>query len=479
MNETIKNVESTETRHSKWTFLSNACGLLCSTLIGAIQGFTLFYYEVIIGLNALLVVLAIGIFTVYNAINDPIFGFLVDRNTRFTRRWGRRFPWIVIGIIPWVFSIYLLFSVPDIDVSTNPWAIFGWLLFVLILQDTFGTLVNINFSALRVDKFQTEHERRTFTKYYAPLDILAILIGMVLPPLFVDMVPGDPKTSYSMMGAIIAIIALIFAIISFPGNREDEIMINRYFTPEYVKRMNFIKAFVEALKTRSFMVWFIFGTCLGIQIALVVQNMFYITTFVLQADALAYMIILGVNLMGTLISIPIWLKYLRKINENKKALVVAGLLSCAALFPLTFFQGLFDIIIMAFILGLGQGGLNTYVYTIISPSVIEDYIVKTGKNQKGVLAGISALLARLVSWIDEFIFATVHELTGFVAGKATYSEMAAVVSDINLVLIGIRFLQGVIPAFVLLVGVLIIWKFFPLTQERVLSNKVKMKELGF
>lgn len=49
MNETTNFTETLGTRHSRWTFLSNAFGLLCSTLVGAIQGFTLFYYEVVVG----------------------------------------------------------------------------------------------------------------------------------------------------------------------------------------------------------------------------------------------------------------------------------------------------------------------------------------------------------------------------------------------------------------------------------------------
>ncbi|MHA1112818.1 MAG: MFS transporter, partial [Promethearchaeota archaeon] len=128
MNEIIKNAQSPKTRHSKWIFLSNACFQIPSTMVNAVLGgFLLFYYEVIIGLNVWLIVLALTIFTVYNAINDPIIGFLVDRNTRFTRKWGRRFPWIIVGIIPWMLSVYFVFSVPDIDPSTNPWPIFGWL----------------------------------------------------------------------------------------------------------------------------------------------------------------------------------------------------------------------------------------------------------------------------------------------------------------------------------------------------------------
>jgi len=477
MNEENTYKETIETRHSSWTFLSNASGLLCTTLIGASLGFTLVYYETVIGLNAWLVFIAMSIFMVYNAVNDPILGFLVDRNMRFTRKWGRRFPWIAIGIIPWVFSVYLHFSAPSIDTAANPWPAFMWLLLTLVLLDTFGTLVGINYNALRIDKFRSEYERRRFSKYYAVFDIIAIVLGMLLPSLFID--PKNQLASYSLMGGVIAVIALIFAILSLPGNREDKIMIDRYFSPEYKKRIKFFKAFKAAVTSRSFMVFFIFGTCLGIQISLVVVNVYYLTTFVLQASPMAYLLVLGVNLIGTLISIPLWLRYIKKINNNKKALVVAGLASCAALVPLTFFQGLTDLLIMAFILGLAQGGLNSYVYTIISPSVTEDVIVKMGKNQKGVIFGISALLARLVATIDELLIAIVHGLTGFVPGYPTYDEMAVVVPDMNMVLIGIRLLQGVIPALVLLVGVLIIWKFFPLTQETILTNKFKMEELGF
>ncbi|MHA1197653.1 MAG: MFS transporter [Promethearchaeota archaeon] len=226
MSEIINFSEPLETRHSRWTFLSNAFGLLCSTLIGAVQGFTMFYYETVVGLNANLVAIAMTIFLVYNGVNDPLFGFLIDRNFRFTKKWGRRFPWIVISIVPWTIAVYLLFSVPStIDGSTNPGAAFAWLLFTLILLDTFGTLVDINYKAIQMEKFRTEYERRRFTRYYAPLDIVAIVLGMLLPPLFTDMIPGDPRTSYSMMGAIIALFCLtswwryVFCYFRFKSHR--------------------------------------------------------------------------------------------------------------------------------------------------------------------------------------------------------------------------------------------------------------------
>jgi Na+/melibiose symporter-like transporter len=306
---------------------------------------------------------------------------------------------------------------------------------------------------------------------------------MLLPPLFTDMIPGDAFASYSMMAVLLAVIALIFGFLSLPGNREDKIMIDRFYSPDSVERLSFFKVFKEAIKTKSYVVWFIFGICNGTWIALVVNNMLYITTFVLRVGGDMFLIIMALNLVGTLISIPIWLRFIRKTNNNKKAIVIAGFMTVAATLPLTFFTGLIDIMIFGFILGLVQGGLNSYIYTIIGPSVTEDVIVKMGKNQKMVLFGISGMLFRFIAFIDEAIVAVVHGTTGFIAGNDTYQKMLDAVNaaggDIALVLVGIRLLQGVIPALILLVGVLVLWKFFPITQERLLSNKAKLEELGF
>jgi Na+/melibiose symporter-like transporter len=66
-----------------------------------------------------------------------------------------------------------------------------------------------------------------------------------------------------------------------------------------------------------------------------------------------------------------------------------------------------------------------------------------------------------------------------VEGYDTYNGLAGAVSDINLVIWGIRLLSGIIPLCVMLIGILIFWKFYPLTQDKVKENKKKLIELGF
>ncbi|MFX1590149.1 MAG: MFS transporter, partial [Promethearchaeota archaeon] len=212
MSETKLNVES---RHRWWRYASNGTYQITATVISATQALYLyFYYRQVIGLNTGLIILALSIFTVYDAINDPIIGFLVDRNTRLTKRWGRRFPWIVIGIIPWTLALYLIFSAPTLDPS-NQLPVFFWLLSSLVIFDTFGSLVGINVSALRPDLFRTEDERRKLTWWWTPLDMVAQALGFLIPPLF--LVAGNTRTSFALMGAMMAVICLISAVLFLPG----------------------------------------------------------------------------------------------------------------------------------------------------------------------------------------------------------------------------------------------------------------------
>ena len=81
-------------------------------------GFTAFgfyFYVSEIGLNVLLVGLGYVIFAIYNAINDPLVGYLTNKPFKFTKQWGRRFPWITVGGTLWVISYILIFLPPNVE----------------------------------------------------------------------------------------------------------------------------------------------------------------------------------------------------------------------------------------------------------------------------------------------------------------------------------------------------------------------------
>jgi len=473
----VKEIEDFgESRHSKWTYASfSSYGFTVTFLEGTITVFLFFYYEVVLGLSGYLIFLAMTIFTVYNAINDPIFGFLVDRNFKWTKKWGRRFPWIVIGIFPWCISLYLIYSAPNIDASVNPLPVFLWLLMSLFIYDTFNTLVGINILALRPDKFRSERERRNLAGYFTPLSMVAQVIAMIVPPLFLS--AGDNRAAFAFMAGILSLIAIVSAVLFIPGAREDQEIIQKYYS-EY-ESMNFVKGAKEVFKLKSFIVLFLLSAFYLIANSLLTQSVIYIVTFVLRASALVVTVLFALFLIAALLSVPFWVRLSKKVDDNKKTILIACIAFSLGLIPMSFFQGIIDLYIFTLILGFSIGGLWTLLIPLIQLNVFDDFVVKTRKNQKGVLIGVWALLSRLVASVDEFVIAFIHDITGFVAGAQTYEELAQLSPDVNLALWGLRLQWGLVPMLFMVIGTLIFWKFYPLTQDKVRENQEKLKELGF
>ena len=466
-----------EHRYSNLNILSFSMYQITWTVIIAALNMTYFiFYHTVVGLHPFLIFLAIGIFTAWDSINEPFIGYLVDRNFKWTKKWGRRFPWIVIGIIPLCLSLYLIYIPPAVDAIINPWPAFGWLLLSFFIFDIFLTLVDINVGTLRADKFRTDSERRKYSKFFGPTDMIAQAIGMTLPPLF--LIFGESRASYSFMAIIIVFIGILSSIAFLPGAREDKVIIDRYYSREYEK-MTFFKGIKEVLKQKSFIAFFASYTTFSVATTLMTAMGLYVTTFIFDVSSDIFTVIMAIFLIGAMISVFLWHRYLKKINNTKKVYTIGGLILCATLIFASLFITLYDFFIIFFFIGLAMGCIWTLGVPVVLSDVQDDYVVRTGKNQKGMLLGSWALVSKFTTFIDELLIAIVFTLVAFPSGLETYQELLASGANIPLIQWGIRLLLGIIPMLVLLTGVIIFWKFYPLIQEKVLENKAKLKELGF
>ncbi|MBD3254532.1 MAG: MFS transporter [Candidatus Lokiarchaeota archaeon] len=474
----MKDLELDKTKHSKLTFLSFSSYDFASYFVGAAQFlFLFFYYEAIIGLNAWLISLSLALAFIWDALNNPLIGYLTDRNTRFTKKWGKRLPWILIGILPWLFFVFLIYLPPDVDPNTmsGAWILSGWLAITLSLADTFESLIYVNQGHLRADKFRSESERRTLAAYSTPISIISRVLGMLIPPLIISIQVG--KEGFVFMALFICIIGLIACLLFIPGAKEEKAVIERYNTDE-PKEMGFFEALKKSLMFRSFIVFIVGYTAFVVATEMLTMNVIYIGIYVLREDPSITTLILGFFLLGAIISVPFWVKLSRKIDSNKKTITIGGFCLAFALIPLTFFQTIYDLLIFTFILGFSIGCWWALFFPVIQTNVIDDFKVKTKMNQKGILIGLTTFISRLTATLTVVLFALVHDLTGFVPGYDTYEGLASAVEDINLVLWGIRLLMGVIPMIIVLTATIIFWKFYPLSQDVVKKNKIKLEELG-
>ncbi len=454
--------------HSKWNMFSYGWGKALNEFFAmAFGAFGFFFYETEIGLDVWLTSTGYIIFAIWNAINDPLAGYLTNRPFRFTKKWGRRFPWILIGGIPWMLSYILIFTPPNVNPQSQGLLIFSWLVISTCLFDTFNSVWWIGFSSLFPDKFRSVEERRTVQAIATPTGIIGITLGALLPPLLVEY--GNP-TSYIIQGGIMIILGFIIFAASIPGCRDDQITVDRYLESyaERPERVSFIGMLKLSLKQKTFMVFIIVYTFYRALAVTLQASIPYEVRYVLGMPASAQTILSAGFLIGALVSSPLWIKYTHRINDNKKAILLAGIVLTIATFPLTFINN-YTVLFFGMIgFGVGLGGFWALLAPILA-DVIDESVVNTGKREEGIYTGFQAFFGRFAIIMQAVTFAIVHSVTGFEEGASTQTADA---------IWGIQLHFGLIPAIFMLIAILIFWKWYGLTPEKVAYNQKKIEEMG-
>lgn len=438
------------------------------------------FYETQIGLDVILIALAFILYSVWNAFNDPLVGYIMARiHMPWEERWGKRYPWVIIAGIPWAFTYLFVFLVPfTLDPVSDQWTIFTWLLVTICLYDTLFTIWNINVISMFPDKFENLDERRTAAGIGTIVGMTGIVVASTIPPIFIVFgVLETFRTQAWIMGGV-ALIILVFMI---PGIREDEETRERY--KQRLIRMkeeeldSFFKAAKEVISNKRFMTKMLFFFGYQAAVGLLAASALYMIVFVLDLEAWYLGVLMGAMLLGAFISLPFWVKLSHRFNDNKKISIYAGFVMCITFLPMLFVTELIFVIIVMLLFGIGLGG-QWFVDPPTMADVLDDATVRTGKKKEEIYFGYQTFFIRLSGVAGALIFAIVHTLTGFVEGTTTRAELFARSPTPELALLGIRFHIALIPAILVLICTLIFWKFYDLTPDVVAANRAKLKQLN-
>jgi len=440
---------------------------------GVFNLFLLYFYETVLHLNIIYVFWAMLIFTVWDAINDPLLGFLTDRITKFTRRVGKRFIWILIGILPANFVLALVYMPPAGSAATDPLPFFWWLIFTTCLFDSLTTLCFINVEALFPDKFRTDKARRKARGWGTPLSILALPIANIVPPLLLGLFGGQ-----DLQGAYIPMIWLIIGTVApvsllfLPGMRENKEIIERYYVSKE-KPEGFFTALKSTLKQKSFVYYVILAFGFQVVIGSLTASIPYAVEFVLPVAPLGTatntILLFALFLNAAVISVPFWIWFAKRTKNNKKMAIIGGFCLTLGVLSTAFYVNIFDSMIYQTILGFTMGNFWALL-TIYFSDVLDERVILTKSPNRGTTVGISAFFSRLSRAAQIGIFTLVHLLTGFNENTVTQTPGAQY---------GIRLHMSVIPALILLICTLIYMWYYPITPQVWMENKKKLKELGF
>jgi glycoside/pentoside/hexuronide:cation symporter, GPH family len=402
--------------------------------------FLLFYLTDVVGLAAGLAGTALMIGKIWDAVTDPLTGYLSDRTAS---PMGRRRPWMFAGIwVTWA-GLIMIFS-PPVGYT------FVWVVLASCLVNTGYTFINIPYGALTPDLTDDFHERTVINGYRMSFAVVGTFIGAgaILPlvQLF-----GGGTGGWTGMGAVIGGVIAVSTAIVIVSVREKP---HREERP----RTGLFRSHMQILKLKPFLLALVPWSLHITGVNIIQGALLYYFRFI-YGDPAAFQIALPILLTSAIVCIPIWVRIAGRIG--KRAAYNIGMSLFAAAVVVFFFVGhLAGPGIAYIIMAIGGIGFATqYVMPFsILPDVVEYDYAETGVRREGVFYGQWTFMSKIGQALGIAI-------NGWILSAFGYRESVAGIfaEQSESALLGIRLIAGPVPALFFICGVVVL-RFYPITN---------------
>lgn len=403
---------------------------------------TLTYLTDTVYLAPALAGIAIMVAKIWDAVTDPIVGFLSD-NTR--SRFGRRRPYLLFGALPFGLSLWLFFTKPSVTGQT---ALFWWALLMLCLVNTTMTLVNIPYSALTPELTSDYNEQTSLNAYRFLCAGIGTIMGAVIVVPIVNMFPSK-ALGFSVAGAAIGGIIIIATLITFFSVRESAA------PPKNGKKKTgaFFSAYRSVFKNSAYTVllavFVLHITALNFLQGMVV----YYLKYIYQAESFSSTI-MGLLLITAIISIPVAAKCSNVLGKNVSYRIGLAVLciSTMVIFFIGHRIGLIGLALLFVCAGVGVGFAFATPWAMLPDAIA--WQPDTVHNE-GCYYGVWTFASKLGQAVSTGV-------SGLILSAAGYRADILQSSD---TIFAIRLIAGPIAAATCLLGFILI-RFYPIDKKR-------------
>jgi len=400
------------------------------------------FYQDYLGLQARWIALASAIYAVWNAVNDPLFGYLTD-STR--SRLGRRIPYMRFTAPFLALTFILVWFAPQ---GAGQPALFGWMLATMLLYDTCYTIIGLVYSALLPEVSESDSERHGLQVSASLFGLLGMLLGFVVPDFFRPKAGADLAFLPLQASMIVVALFSMAVILLFTFRVKERPEFHRVDKPVPLR-----KALGYTLTSRSFLILVAQNFMSILMNSLLLGALFYLADYVLQVNAL---LPLAAVFIPLIIGVPVTQLFRRRwgvVGAQQLLLLIAGV----GLILLTFVPEPLILPCLA-LAGFGLAGPQTLTNLLFAQVADEDEL-RSGVRREGSFFGVNALLTKPAQSVALALQPFILQATGFVTRES--NQGVAYLNQPPEALFGIRALIGLIPGVAMLIGaVLLAW--FPL-----------------
>ena len=363
-------------------------GCMTFTLMASI--FSMYCTDVL-GINATLMGVLTIIWTIWDAINDPMMGALMDK--AFARRQNKKGKFR-----PWLLRATPLLAVSAIALWTVPTFLDGIPLLVAlfslkILYEAAYTMFNIPMGSLLSAMSTNDSERASLSSARGVGSMFGNMIPGLVGPVIIGMFGDKNSTGYTIAGVACAAIGFVICLLHY-AMTEERTVVNEEVKADDIK---FTDILTVVKKNRPFIALCIHGICIC-TMQYLVQNIsmymysavYHDVTYQSIASALS-----SPFMIGSMIAVPFMCKKLGLEKLIRYSLLIGGAI-CAALFGLHVFMEV-PPLVHGVILGLGSGMAMVSIqmqWGLVGEAI--DYNeYATGKRTEGSIYGTFNLSRRI------------------------------------------------------------------------------------
>ncbi len=419
---------------------------LCNIVTGG--GLTFFFVSYF-GMDAKWSALCWLLFGIWNALNDPLFGYVSDR-TKF--KLGRRIPYIRYGALA-IAAVFVLAWVVFFDTGSDVQ------MFVQMFVSLF--LFDMLYTAIATSLYVMPFEMAVTNEARSKILLVKVIFGLValsVPLVLLAQLEGILNRSLQQFQLTMTIIGVVAGVIMF---------LSTFFYKEnsYVKHEEqypFIKSLVTCFKNKNFIVFEVISFSVTyIQTALMLGLSYYF-----GSCSVNYLFSYLAMFAGIVVGIILWMKPGAKWGVKKCVVIMCSVFCAALLFLLFLGQYTLASVVGFFGAGIGFAG-GTYLIPMMNGDVIDFDEHLSGLRREGMYAGVNSLICKPAISIANALFPLMIQWFGYDASVSLAQQSSTAA-------FGIRFSWVSVSAVLLLICVLVIGRFYSLDGDKWASIKNKL-----
>ena len=372
-------------------------------------------FNMALGLSPALISFSFAIFRIYDALIDPIMGWISD-NSR--TRWGRRRPYVVVGAVLTGVTFPLIWLVQP---GWSHFAMTVWLIIAGIVFFTFATIWNMPYQSMLLEMTGDYNERTSVTSFRAVFQNLASIISswvwaITQLPFFLDPSTGKHDTLAGIRAVAVVMGILIIALGILPGLLLKE---RHYGKVEGTKKEKFLPSLKLTLRSKPFLLILAFAVLFSLGTNIPLSFGPYITTFHVcggdQGDASLITGMAGtIGLALAIASLPLFNLLSCRIGKTRTLGICVSMQIMAHAGSWWFYNPEFPslIIVQKALIYISNAGLWVMLPSMVADTVDYDEL-STGERREGSFASIFSWILKVSMTLGLALSGPFLEWSGF------------------------------------------------------------------